>query len=45
MSTNEGCNIYYEILLYMKKYVNYPLLIYLNNRDYYLIEMTNYFQT
>ena len=45
MSTNEECNIYYEILRYMKKYVNYPLLIYLNNRGFYLIKMTNYFQT
>ena len=45
MSTNEECNIYNDILQYMKKYVNYPLLIYLNNRVFYLIKMTNYFQT
>ena len=45
MSTNEECNIYNDILQYMKKYVNYPLLIYLNNRGFYLIKMTNYFQT
>ena len=27
--SNERNNIYKEILLYMKRYVNYPLLIYL----------------